>query len=68
MQQMPSPDQYEEVEWFVDTVTSMLPASKHRLHEFKTQDKDPTCAQVKQWCTEGWPTKSPSANPTMIPF
>ena len=38
----------EEVEWFVDTVTSMLPASKHRLHEFKVaQDEDPACVQVK---------------------
>ena len=44
---------HEEVEWFVTTVTSMLPASKHRLHEFKVaQDEDPTCAQAKQWYTE----------------
>ena len=59
----------EEVEWFVDTVTSMLPASKHRLQEFRiAQDKDSTCLQAKQWCTHGWPTKSPTANPEMIPF
>ena len=58
----------EEVEWFVDTVTSMLPASKHRLQEFCiAQDKDSTCLQAK-WCTHGWPTKSPTANPEMIPF
>ena len=38
----------------------MLPASKHRLHEFKiAQDEDTKCAQAKKWCTDGWPTKRP---------
>ena len=59
----------EEVEWFVNTITSLLPASKHRLHEFKiAQDEDTMCAQAKKWCTEGWPTKRPVADGEMIPF
>ena len=59
----------EEVEWFVNTITSLLPASKHRLHEFKiAQDEDTMCAQAKKWCTQGWPTKCPIADGEMIPF
>ena len=37
----------------------MLPVDReHRLQEYKmVQDEHPTCAQAKQWCAKGWPTK-----------
>ena len=50
--------QLQDVEWFVESVISALPAKEHRLNEYKVaQDEDPICAQVKQWCAKGWPTK-----------
>uniref|UniRef100_A0A8C6SPN1 Gypsy retrotransposon integrase-like protein 1 n=1 Tax=Neogobius melanostomus TaxID=47308 RepID=A0A8C6SPN1_9GOBI len=48
----------KEVEVFVDTVVSCLPATDKRLEEIKsTQEKDKLCTKVKDYCLIGWPEK-----------
>lgn len=48
-----------EVEVFVDTVISCLPATDKRLEEIKlAQENDELCRKVKDYCLTGWPEKS----------
>ena len=48
-----------ELESFVDTVTSVLPASSDRLEEYRTAQKaDTTCSMVRHYCEKGWPHRS----------
>ena len=48
-----------ELEEFVDTITSMLPASSDRLEEYRTAQKaDATCSMIRHYCKNGWPHKS----------
>ncbi|XP_037501558.1 uncharacterized protein K02A2.6-like [Rhipicephalus sanguineus] len=48
----------EEVEAYVQIVTSLLPASSDYLKEIEfAQADDPVCRQVKEYCTRGWPGK-----------
>ena len=48
-----------ELESFVDTVTSVLPASSDRLEEYRTGQKaDTTCSMVRHYCEKGWPHRS----------
>ena len=43
-----------ELESFVDTVTSVLPASSDRLEEYRTAQKaDTTCSMVRHYCEKG---------------
>ena len=58
----------DEVEWFIETVMSSLPAGEHRLQLYKTaQDEDSASTQVKKWCMDSWPKKSPS-DASLVPF
>ena len=55
-------------EWFIETITSSLPAGEHGLQDYNTaQDKDPACTQVKQWCKDGWPRNSPT-DISLVPY
>ena len=48
-----------ELESFVDTVTSVLPASSDHLEEYRTAQKaDTTCSMVRHYCEKGWPHRS----------
>lgn len=50
--------QIEEVERFVESVISSLPAHDDRLNEFRqAQVKDPVCSQLIEYCRSGWPIK-----------
>ena len=61
MHQIPGEEvltQQEEVKYFVQSVTSHLPASKERLEVYRqAQSTDPTCSAVMSYCTAGWPRK-----------
>ena len=48
-----------ELEEFIDTITSLLPASKDRLEEYHSaQKEDSTCSMIRHYCENGWPHKS----------
>ena len=50
--------QQEEVEHFIQTVATHLPASKERLEVYcQAQLTDPTCTAVRNYCITGWPSK-----------
>ena len=58
----------EEVETFIATVTSTLPASAQRLEAYrKAQAEDTICQRVRGHCQEGWPEKRPS-DPDIVPY
>ena len=56
--QNPDPLQ-EEVETFANSVTKLsLPATKERLETYRqSQEQDPVCSQVREFCKSGWPEK-----------
>ena len=46
----------QDVELFVNTVMSCLPATEKRLIEImQKQEEDTVCKQLKQYCLSGWP-------------
>ena len=48
----------EEVEAFIQTVTSTLPATEHRLEMYrKAQAEDAVCSTVREYCERGWPER-----------
>ena len=48
-----------ELEEFIDTITSLLPASKDHLEEYRSaQKEDSTCSMIRYYCENGWPHKS----------
>ena len=48
-----------ELEEFIDTITSLLPASKDCLEEYRSaQKEDSTCSMIRHYCGNGWPHKS----------
>ena len=48
----------QEVDTFVNCVVSSLPASQKCLEKYrKSQEEDPVCVQVKQYCQTEWPEK-----------
>ena len=50
--------QQEEIEHFIQTVATHLPASKERLEVYcQAQLTDPTCTAVRNYCITGWPSK-----------
>ena len=58
----------EEVEEFVNSTMVSLPATEKRLLEIQiAQDADPVCAQVKQYCRNGWPGIMPH-QPLLKPY
>ena len=53
----------KELESFVDTITSVLPASSDPLEEYRTAQKaDTTCSLIRHYCDKGWPHKSQVPN------
>ena len=57
-----------EVEHFIESVTSMLPASEQRLQEYhKAQAEDVVCSKVMSYCRSSWPEKS-NLEPVLRPF
>ena len=47
-----------DIEMFVNTVMSCLPATEQRLTEImQQQQEDEVCKQLKQYCQSGWPDK-----------
>ena len=55
----------DEVETFASATTSNLPATNERLDEIrKAQKSDEICAQIRQYCTKGWPDYMPH-NPVL---
>lgn len=59
----------DEVETFVNLVVNdSLPASKHRLDEYReAQSKDCVCQQVIEYCRHGWP-ENMSVTPEVSPY
>ena len=58
----------KEVETFISSVTSTLPASKLRLEEYrKCQGQDSVCSKVREYCQIGWPKKH-LPHPTLSPY
>ena len=48
----------EEVDVFVNSVISSLPASPQCIERYrKSQEEDPVCVKVKQYCQTEWPEK-----------
>ena len=48
----------QDVELFVNSVMSCLPATEKRLIEImQKQEEDTVCKQLKQYCLSGWPNK-----------
>ena len=48
--------QQEDVEYFIESVATHLPASKDRLEVYwDAQLTDSICAAVRTYCTTGWP-------------
>ncbi len=48
----------EELNLYVNSVVTSLPATEKRLHEIQQhQEADPVLQQVKKYSLEGWPTK-----------
>ena len=58
-----------KVETFVNlVVNNSLPASKHRLDEYReAQSKDSVCQQLSEYCRHGWPEKT-SVTPEVAPY
>ena len=50
----------EEVETFANAVTKLtLPATQQRLETYhQSQEQDPICAQIREYCKMGWPKKN----------
>ena len=45
-----------ELELFMEAVTSSLPTSHNRLQEYCDEQKtDPVCSRIRNYCTSGWP-------------
>ena len=45
-----------ELELFMEAVTSSLPTSHNRLQEYCDEQKvDPVCSRIRSYCTSGWP-------------
>ncbi|XP_036435970.1 uncharacterized protein K02A2.6-like isoform X1 [Colossoma macropomum] len=60
--------QEEEINLYVDTVMTRLPATEHKLREIQIhQDSDPILLQLKTHCVEGWPDKF-SVDATTRPY
>ena len=58
----------EEVQGFVEGVLQSLPATKGRLEEYSTaQQKDPVCAQMREYCESEWPVKE-DISPELAPY
>ena len=50
---------YKELESALDIIISSLPASQHRLQEYRNaQAQDPVCTQINRYCRDGWPSRS----------
>ena len=60
--------QQEEVEHFIQTVVTQLPASKDRLERYcQAQLTDPTCTAVRNYCISGWPRKQ-TLTKNLLPY
>ena len=58
----------EEVETFIQAVTSALPATEHRLEVYrKAQAQDAVCTTVREYCEMGWPEKR-FIKPDVMPY
>ena len=58
----------EEIEAFTEGVTSTLPATDHRLNDYRAaQKKDPVCQKVREYSLSGWPDKK-QLEPAMKQF
>ena len=50
--------QEEEINLYVDSIITSLPATEKRLRKIQThQDDDTILQQLKKFCVEGWPDK-----------
>ena len=48
----------QEVETFIESITSTLPATQKRLEEYKQlQTQDITCSQALKYCQTNWPER-----------
>ena len=58
----------DDVEQYASQDLKILPATEARLREFrKAQDSDAECAQVKEYCKNGWPVYMPQ-QPLLRPY
>lgn len=58
----------EELEAYVQLVTSFLPATSHYLDEIRTaQSQDPVCCKLREYCAKGWPHKT-DIPPEIAPY
>ena len=58
----------QEVQAFVDSVASNLPATEHHLKQYQqAQHDNPICLQVMKHCESFWPDKRP-INKDLIPY
>ena len=52
----------KEAELLTKQAIDSLPASKNKLHEIKElQKSDPETAEIREYCTNGWPTYMPES-------
>ena len=62
------PRQQEDIEYFIQSVTSYLPASEKRLQVYRQeQSEDPVTKTVISYCQSGWPKHS-SLQKDLKPF
>ena len=58
----------QEVETFIESVTSTLPATQKRLEEYKqSQTQDATCSQVLKYCQTNWPERG-QVSGDLVPY
>lgn len=58
----------EEVEAYVEVITSALPASEQRLETYRqAQAQDEICKEVQECCWTGWPDKR-AVQPHLRPY
>ena len=49
----------EETRAYMDSVIQSLPATERRLEQIRiSQENDPVCQEIAQYCQQGWPEKS----------
>ena len=62
-------DQERDMDLFVDSMITALPASSETLSRYKKgQANDPVCVQLRYYCQNGWPASKHSVDFTLRPF
>ena len=58
-----------EADAMMAATIAALPATEHRLSQLlQSQQQDPTCHLLSQYCSSGWPTRPDTAPATVQPY